>query len=86
MRNRYETIVFTREDFGDNLWNKVGEQLSLLTQANYICVVRDDDVDIIVIEFQEAKPEYGLAYPYWLYPEEEETVVYEGDKEQCREE
>ena len=77
--NKTNEIIFTREDFGDNLWNAVGEQLKLLIQANYICVVRDDDVGIIVIEFQEANQEYGCAYPYWLYPEEEETVVYKDD-------
>lgn len=75
--NRYESIVFTKDCFGDKLWEKVGEQLKLLTEAGYICVVRDDDVNIIVIEFQHENRALGSAYPYWLYPEEEETVVYQ---------
>ena len=78
MGNRYETIVFTNEEFGDDLWNNVGEQLKLLAEARYICVVKEEEHGIVVIQFQHDRPEWGDAYPYWLYPEEEETVVYKG--------
>ena len=74
--NRYETIVFAEEEFGDRLWQAVSEQLKLLTEARYICIVKEEEVGIVVIQFQHDRPEWGDAYPYWLYPEEEETVVY----------
>ena len=74
--NKYDSIVFTKERFGDRLWEKIGEQLKLLIEAGYICVVFEDDTDIIVIEFQQADNKYGTAYPYWLYPDEEESIVY----------
>ena len=77
--NRYESIVFTKEAFGDRLWQVVGEQLKLLMEARYICVVKEDDVGIVVIQFQHDEREWGYAYPYWLYPDEEGMVVYEDD-------
>lgn len=84
--NRYERIVFAEEEFGDRLWQAVTEQLKLLAEARYICVVKEEEHGIVVIQFQYDRPEWGCAYPYWLYPEEEETVVYKGEEEQCGEE
>ena len=80
MTKKYETIVFTEESFGDKLWQKVGEQLKLLLTAEYVCVIREEEYGIIVIQFQHDKPEWGEPAPIWLTPEEEATVVYEGSE------
>ena len=80
MSNRFETIVFTEEDCGDNLWNVIGQQLKILSDAGYVCIVKLEDIGIVVIEFQCDDPELGCAYPYWLYPKEEDTVVYKNEK------
>jgi hypothetical protein len=74
--NRCENVVLTRDQFGEQLWEKVGEQLHLLIQAGYVCVVREDEFDIVTIEYQHGNYEYGYARPCWLYPKEEETVAY----------
>lgn len=74
--NRYESVVLTRDQFGEQLWEKVGEQLHLLIQAGYVCVVHEDEFGIVVIEYQHNNRTYGYARPYWLYPDEEETVAY----------
>lgn len=84
--NRYEQIVFTEEEFGDRLWKAVSEQLKLLAEARYVCVVKEEEHGIVVIQFQYDRQEFGEAYPYWLYPEEEEMVVYKGEEGQCGEE
>lgn len=56
------TIALTREEWGDQLWNTVGETLRILTGAGYQCAVRNDEraFDIIVIEYNyDSKLEYG---------------------------
>lgn len=77
--DRYNTIVFAEEEFGDRLWQAVSEQLKLLAEARYICVVKEEEHGTVVIQFNYDRPEFGCAYPYWLYPEEEEMVVYNDD-------
>ena len=77
--NRYENVVLTRDQFGEQLWEKVGEQLYLLIQAGYVCVVNEEEFGIVVIEYQHNNRTYGCAHPCWLYPQEEETVVYKDD-------
>ena len=51
----------------------------LLLNAEYIMTVKYDDKElgIIMIEYEHANQEYGCAYPYWLYPDEEESVKYQ---------
>lgn len=54
-------ITFTKEEFGDQLWNKVGETLSILTKAGYMAKVFDDEpaMGIVVIEFGYKNEEWG---------------------------
>ena len=46
-------IVFSREDYNnrDALYAAIGKQIMLLMENGYCCSVRDDDIDIIIIEF-----------------------------------
>lgn len=55
------TITLTREEFGKDLWNKVGEILSILTKAGYMAKVFDDEtsLEIIVIQFGYKDEEMG---------------------------
>lgn len=43
-------IVLSREQHGDKLWEEVATILRILTKNEEICVVYDDDTDIIVIQ------------------------------------
>lgn len=81
MNNNHQTIVFVKSDYTlgrtneeatNVLWDKVSKQIQLLLEAGYLCVVRDDDVDIIVIEFEndERRKPFGVANPYWMTEEE----------------
>ena len=36
---------------------------------------------LVEIEFNPNKLEWGVHYPYWLSPTEEESVVYDEDRE-----
>lgn len=54
----------------------IGKLISLLMDLNQIVVSRYEDANIYVVEFMPNEPEYGDYMPYWLLPEEEETIVY----------
>ena len=46
----------------------------LLIGAGYICTVREDEVGIFVIEYDHDDSAYGSPYPFWLTPEQVESI------------
>lgn len=72
-RDEYES----QEEFED----AVRDAVMVLLSNNYIMTVKYDDkgLGIVAIEYNYANQEYGDAYPYWLSPEEWESVVWEDD-------
>ena len=88
---KVNTLVLKKSDyecgydrqFNEVNWRKaIGEAIDVLINAGYVCVVRGEDCDICVIDYNYANSEYGDYYPVWLLPEEEESVVYEEYKEE----
>lgn len=72
-------IVLSREQHGDRLWEEVANILRILTKNEEICVVYDDDVDVIVIQHEHKDKGFGGDYwgvvnPYWLEPEDVEYL------------
>lgn len=55
------SITLTRDEFGKDLWTKVGELLGILTKAGYMAKVYDDEpnIGIVVIEFGYSDEEMG---------------------------
>lgn len=80
--NKVNRLVLCREDYGsqEEFENEIKKAIMLLLNANYIMSVKYDDgreAGIVVIDYNYANLEYGDRYPYWLYPDEEESVVYQ---------
>lgn len=68
-------IVFTEENYGNSrkeMFAAVAQQLDVLFKNNYICMVREEDFGIIVIEFEHDNRivDYGSPRPCWLTSEE----------------
>lgn len=84
--NKTNKLVLCREDYKDQaeFENEIKKAIMLLLNAEYIMTVKYDDkgFGIIMIEYEHANEEYGCAYPYWLYPHEEESVIYQEIKMQ----
>lgn len=79
--SKVNRLVLCREDYGsqEEFENEIKKAIMLLLNANYIMSVKYDDGKedgIIVIDYNYSEQEYGERYPFWLLPEEEETVVY----------
>ena len=72
------SITLTRDDWGDKLWNQVGETIRILTHSGYQCRVRNDEpaFDIIVIDFAyESRLEWGSRLVF-MDEEQFETFVF----------
>lgn len=73
-------LVLCKDDYKsrEEFKNAIRDAVMLLLDAGYIMTIVYDEKElgIVIIEYNYANLEYGDAYPYWLYPEEEETVVY----------
>lgn len=100
MERNYNEIVLSRESFekfSDDinyqrqlLWEKVTQIIYTLTILDYICVVYDDDIDVIVIQFEHHERDddcYGVANPEWIdYETYQEYLTYKDKKEDKDEE
>jgi hypothetical protein len=65
----------TQEEFQ----NAIRDAIMVLLNNDYIMTVRYDEpgLGIVCIEYNYANQEYGTDYPYWLSPEEWESVDFE---------
>ena len=72
-------LVLCSEDYSNEneFRNNIVEAIMLLTGAGYICVVREDEIGIITIEYENFDQSYGKPYPYWLTPEQAENIPSE---------
>lgn len=66
--NAYETA--------DDMWQDITQFIRLLIKNEYIMTIRDDDVDVIVIEYEhnELIEYWGVVNPYWLSEEEVDSI------------
>ena len=84
--NKVNELVLCSDDYADHdneneFQNKLAEALMLLMGAGYICTVREDEVGIIVINYERDDHSYGSPYPYWLTPEQAESIPIGGEEE-----
>ena len=81
--NRVNRIVIFKENYdtNDEFENAIKSAIMLLLNAGYVMTVDYDEkaLGIVCIDYDYSNPEYGGYLPYWLLPEEEETVIREGD-------
>ena len=82
MKNVNELVICkddykTKEDFE----NAIKDAVMVLLNNNYIMTVRYDEksLGIVAIDYNYDNQEYGDAFPYWLLPEEWESVVWQDD-------
>ena len=82
--NKVNELVLSREDYEsqEEFENEIKKAVMLLLNANQIMTVRYDEkgLGIVVIEYKYADQSYGDYYPYWLLPEEIESVIYNEDR------
>ena len=77
-------IVICKNDYKskEEFENAIRDAIMVLLNNNYIMTVRYDEkgLGIVVIEYDYSNEEYGSPHPYWLSPEEWDSVVWDDDK------
>ena len=72
-------IVICKEDYEttEDWENAIKKAIMVLLDNNYIMTVEYDEkgLGIVVIEYNYDDECYGCHYPYWLSPDEWESVV-----------
>lgn len=79
--NKVNELVLSREDYEsqEEFENEIKKAVMLLLNANQIMTIRYDEkgLGIVAIEYDEADKSSGGSYPYWLSPEEIESVIFD---------
>lgn len=83
--NKVNELVLCRENYEsqEEFEDEIKKAVMLLLNANQIMTIRYDEkgLGIVAIEYKYADQSYGDYYPYWLSPEEIESVIF--DDERC---
>lgn len=85
---RYQTATFTiepykwghsKEEARDLMWKDISTFLAILLKNNNIAVIFEDEVDIIVIQYEhdERIEAWGLANPHWITDDERFNCIEE---------
>ena len=86
---RYQTATFTtgpyewghsKEEARDLMWKDISTFLAILLKNDNIAVIYEDEVDIIVIQYEhdERIEAWGVANPHWITDDERfNCIVHE---------
>ena len=84
--NKVNTLELDRGKYKseEEFKNAIKDAIMLLLNAGYISTIsydaNDKNLGIVIIDYDYADLELGCAYPYWLYPEEAESVIRNGEE------
>lgn len=86
--NKVNSIVICRHKYNsqEEFENAIRDAVMVLLNNEYIMTVRYDEkgLGIVVIDYESDNQEFGGAYPYWLEPEELESIVWNDEREDER--
>lgn len=78
------SIVICKDNFKtEEDWkNAIKDTVMVLLENDYIMTVRYDEPDlgIVAIDYNYADQRFGDAYPYWLMPEEWESIAWNDEE------
>lgn len=79
-------IAFVLEDYAsrEEFENEIKKAIMVLLDAGYIATVRYDDgkgAGIVCVDYNYEDRSFGGHYPYWLSPEEYESVIWDNERD-----
>lgn len=82
--NKVNSIVICKDKFKtEEDWkNAIKDAVMVLLENDYIMTVRYDEpgLGIVAIDYNYADQSFGDAYPYWLIPEEWESIAWNDEE------
>lgn len=82
--NKVNSIVICRDKYysQEEFENAIRDAIMVLLNNDCIMTIRYDEkgIGIVAIDYNYGEQEFGDAYPYWLTPEEYESVVWNDEE------
>lgn len=82
--NKVNQICICRDEYPSqaDFENAIKKAIMVLLDNDYIMTVKYDEksLGIVIILFNYREQEYGCDYPYWLSPEEIDSVILDEDR------
>lgn len=82
--HKVNRITVCREEYKskEEFENAIKDAVMVLLNNNYIMTVRYDEkgLGIVAIDYNHNDQAFGDAYPYWLLPEEYESVIWQDEQ------
>jgi hypothetical protein len=81
--NKVQTLVICKKQFEtqEEFKQRLVDAITVLLDSEYILKVKADESNIIVIEYEHDDQSFGTPYPYWLTPEQVESIPIGGEEE-----
>lgn len=85
LMKRMNELVIARDEYKtkEDFENAIKEAIMVLLNNGYIMTVKydcnDKNLGIAVIHFNYANESIGDSFPYWLYPDEYESIEWENE-------
>lgn len=81
--NRVNNIIICKDQYKtqEDFENAIKKAVMVLLDNDYIMTVRYDEpgLGIVCIDFENADESTGGAFPYWLTPEQWESVAFDDE-------
>ena len=80
--NKVNELVLCREDYDsqEEFENEIKKAVMLLLNANQIMTIRYDEKGLGIVAIEYANQSYSDCYPYWLLPEEIDSVMFDDER------
>lgn len=83
--NNVNSMVICKDDYKneEEFKNAIRDAIMVILNNGYIAVIRYDErgLGIVTIEYQHDNKEFGCSYPYFLTPDEYESVIWDDERE-----
>ena len=84
--NKVNSIVICRDNYNsqEEFENAIKDAVMVLLNNDYIMTVRYDEkgLGIVAIDYNYSDESFGDCYPYWLMPEEYESIIWNNEGEE----
>lgn len=75
-------MTFAPDDYGNDaalMWEDIRAFIAIILRNRYLCVIKQEDFGIVVIEYQhdeatDTSASWGCAQPVWLTPQQGEVL------------
>lgn len=82
--HKVNELVLCKDNYSsqEEFENEIKNAVMLLLNANQIMTIRYDEkgLGIVSIEYEHDDQSYGDYYPYWLLPDEVESIEFNNDE------